>query len=70
LALHEVRTRRGWTFGTVPWLSPQASATVEVPALAAARNDQQTVGRWPPITGLFEYLRLKQTCELGRTTYP
>jgi glutathione S-transferase len=69
-ALHEVRTRRGWTFGAVPWLSPQASATAEVPALAAARNDQQTLGGWPLITGPFEYLRLKQTCELGRTAYP
>ena len=69
-SLHEVRTRRGWTFGAIPWLSPQASATVEVPALAAARNDQQTVGRWPLFTGLFEYLRLKQTCELGRKAYP
>lgn len=69
-ALHEVRTRRGWTFGTVPWLSPQGCAPVEVPALAPARNDQQAVGGWPLITGAFEYLRLKQTCELGRTAYP
>jgi len=69
-ALHEVRTRRGWTFGAVPWLSPQAAAAVEVPALTAACNDQQTVSGRPLITGPIEYLRLKQTCELGRTAYP
>jgi glutathione S-transferase len=69
-ALHEVRTRRGWTFGAVPWLSAEASAPTGVPALAAPRNDQQAVGGWPMITGPFEYLRLKQTCELGRTAYP
>jgi glutathione S-transferase len=69
-ALHEIRTRRGWTFGAVPWLSGEASAPTGVPALAAARNDQQTVGGWPMITGPFAYLRLKQTCGLGRTAYP
>ena len=69
-ALHEVRMRRGWTFGKVPWLSPQNCAPVEVPAVAAAHNDQQTVGGWPLITGPFEYLRLQQTCELGRMAYP
>jgi len=69
-ALHEVRMRRGWTFGAVPWLSGEASAPTQVPALAAPSNDQQDVGGWPLITGPFEYVRLKQTCELGRTAYP
>ncbi len=41
----------------------------EVPAVSAARNDQQSVGGFPLLSGPFEYLRLKQTCELGRTAY-
>jgi glutathione S-transferase len=69
-ALHEVRKRRGWTLGAVPWVSPQASAATGVPSVATVRNDQQPVGRWPLVAGPFEYLRLKQTCGLGRRAYP
>jgi glutathione S-transferase len=68
-ALQEVRERRGWALGAVSWLSPIDCGPAEVPALSAARNDQQSVGRFPLLTGPFEYLRLKQTCGLSRTTY-
>jgi glutathione S-transferase len=48
---------------------PLYPADAEIPALPAVRNDQQSVGRWPLLTGPFSYLRLKQTCGLGRTAY-
>lgn len=72
-ALDEVRRRRGWALGAVRWLPPggydEKNASTEIPALPVARNDQQSVGRWPLLTGPLTYLRLKQTCGLGRTAY-
>jgi glutathione S-transferase len=70
-ALHEMRKRRGWALGRVSWLQPgsDAPALAEVPDLQSARNDQQSLGGWPLLTGAFEYLLLKQTCRLGRTAY-
>jgi|SRR5882757_11142 len=70
-ALHEVRKRRGWALGNVSWLQPggDTPALAEVPELQAARNDQQSVGGRPLLTGPFEYLILKRTCGLGRTAY-
>jgi glutathione S-transferase len=73
-ALHDARRRRGWTLGAVRWLSAEnrndQPLSTEIPDLEVARNDQQPVGRWPLITGPLSYLRLMQTCGLGRTTYP
>jgi glutathione S-transferase len=73
-ALHEARRRRGWALGTVSWLSPENRVDqplpADIPKLEVARNDQQSVGRWPLITGPLSYLRLMQTCGLGRTAYP
>lgn len=67
LALREIRERRGWALGAVSWMSRASGAPTEVPALAAARNDQQPVGRLPLLMGPMEYLFLKQTSGLGRT---
>jgi glutathione S-transferase len=71
--LHDVRRRRGWALGAVRWLPPanrdERPISMEIPALPAVSNDQQSVGRWPLLTGPFSYLRLKQTCDLGRTAY-
>ena len=41
-----------------------------IPSLPAARNDQQSVGRWPALFGPFWYLRLLLTCGLARAAYP
>jgi len=70
-ALHDVRKHRGWALGAVCWLQPAQArpAVTGIPDLPAARNDQQPLGRWPLLTGPFEYLLLKQTCGLGRTAY-
>jgi glutathione S-transferase len=70
-ALHQVRKRRGWALGNVGWLRSGVTAPtlVEVPDLQVARNDQQSVGAWPMLTGPYEYLMLRWTCGLGRTTY-
>jgi glutathione S-transferase len=71
--LHDVRRRRGWTLGAVRWLPGECRdacpTPTEIPTLPAAGNDQQSVGRWPVITGPLWYLRLKLTCGLGRTVY-
>ena len=73
-ALENVRRRRGWALGAVRWLAGtkpgEPAIAEEIPALAAARNDQQSVGRWPLLTGPLWYLRLMLTCRLGRTAYP
>jgi glutathione S-transferase len=73
-AVHDARRRRGWALGAVGWLSAENRGNepiaTEIPDLPVARNDQQPVGRWPLISGPLEYLRLRQTCGLGRTAYP
>jgi glutathione S-transferase len=73
-ALHDTRRRRGWALGAVRWLPAenrdQQRISMEIPMLPVARNDQQSVGRWPLVTGLPSYLRLMLTCGLGRTVYP
>ena len=70
-ALHEVRQRRGWEL-TVPReiIGSEPAALTEVPALSAARNDQQSVGRWPVLTGAFWCLRLRWTSGMARAPYP
>ncbi len=72
-ALHDVRRRRGWALGAVRWLPAgnreNQPITLEIPALPVAHNDQQSVGRWPLVAGPLSYLRLRQTCGLGRTDY-
>jgi glutathione S-transferase len=74
VGLQDVRRRRGWARGAVSWLPASKrsddSHLEELPALAAARNDQQSVGRWPVITGPLWYLRLALTCGMARTGYP
>jgi glutathione S-transferase len=70
-ALGAVRRRRRWARGGVSW-RPQRrerSSLTEVPLVQAARNDQQSIGRRPLITGPLWYLGLKLTCGLGRTPY-
>jgi glutathione S-transferase len=73
-ALHDTRRRRGWALGAVRWLPAenrdQRCISTEIPMVPVARNDQQSVGRWPLATGPFLYLRLMLTCGLGRTVYP
>jgi glutathione S-transferase len=73
-ALHDTRRRRGWALGAVRWLPAenhdQQRISTEIPMLPVARNDQQSVGRWPLVTGPLWYLRLMLTCGLGRTVYP
>jgi glutathione S-transferase len=73
-ALDEVRQRRGWALGALSWLPSTGrsdrSAFTEVPAVTAASNDQQGVGRWPVIRGPFWYLRLMSASGLGRIPYP
>jgi glutathione S-transferase len=74
--LENIRRRRGWALGAVHWLSEGSRGRgdphipAQIPSLPAARNDQQSVGRWPALLGLPWYLRLVLTCRLGRTTYP
>lgn len=71
-ALHEVRRQRGWTLGGVSWLREYCQdcpSAAEIPALPAASNDQQPVGRWPMLTGPLWYLHLKLTCGLNRAVY-
>jgi glutathione S-transferase len=73
-ALEDVRRHRGWALGAVRWLAGnnpgEPVVAEEIPTLAAARNDQQSVGRWPVLSGPLRYLRLRLTCRLGRTAYP
>ena len=67
-----VRRRRGWALGAVRWLSGENrgdAATVEIPSLPAARNDQHSVGYWP-VSGPLSYARLVLTRQMGRTAYP
>lgn len=72
-ALHAARQRRGWALGAVPWMARRGADDVrvggEIPRLSSARNDQQSVGRWPVILGPLGYARLRLTCGLGRTEY-
>jgi glutathione S-transferase len=71
VAMHETRRRRGWALGAVSWLTPSTRADgTEIPTLAAAVNDQQSIGRWPTIRGPLWHMQLKRTCGLGRTAYP
>jgi glutathione S-transferase len=71
--LHRVRKQRGWALGNVRWLSGErnhgAPLSTDIPALTRARNDQQSVGRWPMISGPIWYLRLALGANLGRTPY-
>jgi glutathione S-transferase len=73
-ALHETRQHRGWALGAVPWVSAskrsEEGAATEIPTLTVARNDQQSIGRWPKTTGAYWYLQLRRTCGLERTRYP
>jgi glutathione S-transferase len=73
-ALDEVRRRRGWALGAPGWRSSAREsdqvALTDVPAVTAARNDQQRIGRWPMIRGPFWHLRLMLASGLGRTPYP
>jgi glutathione S-transferase len=73
-ALHEIRQRRGWALGDVRWLSRRPDerkpVPTQIPEMVVARNDQQSVGRWPLLSGPAWYLQLKATCGLGRTAYP
>jgi glutathione S-transferase len=70
VVLHEVRQRRGWAYGGVPWMSvtPPSGISTDPPFLTAVRNDQQSVGRWPGVQGLLWFLRLRMTRELKRDT--
>ncbi len=72
-AMHEVRTRRGWVLGAASWLCrdlrDDAQVRGEIPNLSSARNDQQSVGRWPMVFAPFWYAKLKLTCGLHRTAY-
>jgi glutathione S-transferase len=74
MALHEARRRRGWALGAVSWLPASGQneqiAFTEIPTVAVARNDQQSVGRWPMIAGPLWYLRLTLASGLARTRYP
>jgi hypothetical protein len=70
-ALDAVRRRRGWALGRVKWLTgpSQAGVPAEIPSISVARNDQQSMGRWPLLKSPYWYLRLAATCGLGRTAY-
>jgi glutathione S-transferase len=71
--LHDVRRRRGWALGAVGWLPASHRSNqdivTEIPTDPVAGNDQQPVGRWPQLRGLFWYLRLWSTSSLARTPY-
>jgi len=73
-AIEGIRRRRKWALGSVRWLAANdrtdPGASTEIPRLAAARNDQQSVGRWPIVLGPLWYLRLALTSGMGRTAYP
>ena len=68
-----IRWCRGWTLGQVHWLAekprPDRPPPHEIPSAAVARNDQQSIGRWPLVRGPFWDLRLKATCGLRRAMY-
>ena len=70
-AMHELRKRRGWALGKVSWLPEAGGAPglTGIPDLQAAHNDQQSVGRAPLLSGLFEYLLLKATACSARSPY-
>jgi glutathione S-transferase len=72
-ALHAVRERRGWAKGSVSWLAPSQRQDdcelTEIPALPAARNDHQELGRFPELKGAFWYLQLRLGSGLARTNY-
>jgi glutathione S-transferase len=72
-SLQEVRKRRGWAYGAASWIKAttrsDAVTGTDIPTLAAARNDQHSVGRWPVLTGPFWFARLKLTSGLKRTPY-
>jgi len=69
-AMDEVRRRRGWMLGRVRWLSwSDRNPPAEIPNVALARNDQQSIGRWPLVRGPIWYWQLRATCGLGRTAY-
>jgi glutathione S-transferase len=71
IAMDEVRRRRGWALGRVKWLPgpSRESIPAEIPSIAVARNDQQSMGRWPLLKSPFWYLRLATSSGLGRTDY-
>lgn len=70
-AMHDLRKRRGWALGKVQWLpeAGDAAGITQIPDLHTAHNDQQSVGRAPLLTGLFEYLMLKTTTRSARSPY-
>jgi len=71
--LRDIRQRRGWELGEVRWLSgltrDDLNVSTEIPHLAVASNDQQSVGSWAALAAPLGYLRLKLTSGLGRTAY-
>jgi glutathione S-transferase len=73
-ALHEIRTRRGWSLGVVSWLPAsrrsEESELVDVPVLEATKNDQQPVGRSTALLGPLRFLCLQLTSGLRRMPYP
>jgi glutathione S-transferase len=71
IALSEVRRRRQWALGTVSGRPERRnrSSLTEVPTIEAVRNDQQSVGRRPLLTGPFWYLGLKLTSGLRRARF-
>lgn len=72
-ALHELREHRGYTLGGPHGLSmllASAAPTDAPPALVAARNDQQSMGRWPVLSAPWTYFRLKRSCNLTNVRYP
>jgi glutathione S-transferase len=70
VAVEEVRRHRGWALDKPNGMTvSEPAAETEIPTLTDARNDQQSVGRWPLITGPLWYLRLKLTSGLKRTRY-
>jgi hypothetical protein len=72
-ALDEIRRRRGWALGRVRWLGgpdrEPHDVSWEIPGIPVARNDQQSIGRWPLMRGPLWYLQLRASCGLGRTVY-
>jgi glutathione S-transferase len=68
-AINEVRRRRRWALGALRWQPGyrDRSSLSEVPVIESVRNDQQSVGRRPLITGPLWYLGLKLSCGLRRS---